>query len=1032
MSLRHSTCFGVLLGLVFYVALSFETSAQTRRIDAAAPGLLEAGIPLFTIRSQDALGLDSAPADMHLMPDGRILVYGGKKIALGDGTRWEVFRLAANSPPITGEMVTVDKDGAIYVGMRGDFARVEFSGMAEWRGHPMNVLPAAKRSSAPVFFFVNDADGEWFWHSGSGSLTRWKPGREPCVMGYAVSNNHMFRLDGSFYLSDGTTGQLWLLSEKNAESVAYSDSITPQDAIFCSTPFGPHAMLVGVSDGGLKLFDGERLLPFKGSDVLTGSAKVNSLCRTEGGFFAAAVENVGIVFFDKEGAIVQILDRSIDNRLWRIKKLLPAAGGIIWGLLDDGIVRVEFPSRLSYFERLVNVGISTTNVHRFDGKLWFRANGRILRGIYSAQGRLTGFEVDSPRDWRAFSFSGAMGMPVIGSDRGGFYRDDAGWHSFAPSTVNLCILHSQPIEGRWLYAAKGEIGWLKPIQGGFDIESHPAPELDKAYISDGDKDGSVWLELGNGSIGRVRISNGVPQFEKFGISDGLLVGWVHVFSIDGNIRFNIPSNTILRFDEVKQRFEPDTDFMRRLPNLKDIEGRPSLDSKGRLWITASQTVRVLARKDGILSDSGEKMIPGFNPFLFTSEANGVVWMHHNGRLIRYDPSMPSIPKLPLRAMVSSICLPSSGRIFPPGDESLRALPYSDNSLLVHYAATGGSLSSSTSFEVMLEGGAKNWDEAGSAGSTAFNRLKEGSYVLHVRPKSGSFTGTEAAIPFTILPPWYRTKWAYFMYLAVGVGSILSVLKIASILQRREKVRLERLVNQRTSELNETNARLAIQIEEVRRLSQAVEQSPVGVLLTKPDETIAYANPCYCAMCGYSREELMDRNINTLRSDIVPKAVIDQISATLAAEESWNGTLAHRHKDGRIVHTRATLSPIRGPEGNVLSLLVLEEDITEWLADQERQRRLEAQLFQARKMKSLGTLAGGIAHDFNNILTGILGYCELASLTPDLDPDLKEALMEIRNGGLRARDLVAQILTFSRKSYVKLEPLDLSVAIAEAL
>jgi len=84
------------------------------------------------------------------------------------------------------------------------------------------------------------------------------------------------------------------------------------------------------------------------------------------------------------------------------------------------------------------------------------------------------------------------------------------------------------------------------------------------------------------------------------------------------------------------------------------------------------------------------------------------------------------------------------------------------------------------------------------------------------------------------------------------------------------------------------------------------------------------------------------------------------------------------------------------------------------------------------MESIGTLAGGIAHDFDDILTGILGFTEIAatSLKP-ADPS-RTALDEVRKAGLRARDLVAQILTFSRQREVRQVPLDLGRAVADAL
>jgi signal transduction histidine kinase/DNA-binding response OmpR family regulator len=105
---------------------------------------------------------------------------------------------------------------------------------------------------------------------------------------------------------------------------------------------------------------------------------------------------------------------------------------------------------------------------------------------------------------------------------------------------------------------------------------------------------------------------------------------------------------------------------------------------------------------------------------------------------------------------------------------------------------------------------------------------------------------------------------------------------------------------------------------------------------------------------------------------------------------------------------------------------------ERLREEEERRALEAQLRQAQKMEAIGTLAGGIAHDFNNILAAILGYTELAKqkMSPESEPDL--CLAQVLKATYRAKELVRQILAFSRKGEQEMKPMCIQSVVKEAL
>ena len=107
------------------------------------------------------------------------------------------------------------------------------------------------------------------------------------------------------------------------------------------------------------------------------------------------------------------------------------------------------------------------------------------------------------------------------------------------------------------------------------------------------------------------------------------------------------------------------------------------------------------------------------------------------------------------------------------------------------------------------------------------------------------------------------------------------------------------------------------------------------------------------------------------------------------------------------------------------------DISERKRAEWRHSELETQLRESQKMQAIGTLAGGIAHDFNNALATILGNTELARQDSAHNPPALESLEEIRKAGTRARNLVRQILSFSRRQPAERKPVDLAPVVIEA-
>lgn len=135
--------------------------------------------------------------------------------------------------------------------------------------------------------------------------------------------------------------------------------------------------------------------------------------------------------------------------------------------------------------------------------------------------------------------------------------------------------------------------------------------------------------------------------------------------------------------------------------------------------------------------------------------------------------------------------------------------------------------------------------------------------------------------------------------------------------------------------------------------------------------------------------------------------------------------------GRRLWVRTIANPVM-KDGTVVKVVGNFMDVTELKQAEEERGKLETQLRQAQKMESIGTLAGGIAHDFNNILSPIMGYTEM--LLDDIPEDSPQrAILEpIFSGAMRARDLVKQILTFSRQESTEFKLMKIQPILLEAM
>jgi PAS domain S-box-containing protein len=205
------------------------------------------------------------------------------------------------------------------------------------------------------------------------------------------------------------------------------------------------------------------------------------------------------------------------------------------------------------------------------------------------------------------------------------------------------------------------------------------------------------------------------------------------------------------------------------------------------------------------------------------------------------------------------------------------------------------------------------------------------------------------------------------------------------------------------DITETKAALA----ELTLLKAAIEQAAEIVLITDAKADIVYVNPAFEKITGYSPQEALGNNPRILKSGEQDNSFYQTLWGQLVAGMTWRGRFVNKRKDGHFYTEEASISPVRDASGHVVNYVAVKRDIS-------RELELEKQFLDAQKMEAIGTLAGGVAHDFNNILAIILANAEMLEFSEELGSESRFTLNQIITASKRARELVRQILAFSRR------------------
>ena len=803
------------------------------------PQYLSAGLNpetgTFVFQRYSAKQYAASPQNWEIAQDKRGILYFANTDGLleFDGHSWRTLGLPGKSV----RAVSVDDGGTVYVGGVGEFGLLKPDSTGTLKFVSLvDRVPPQDRGFADVWRVLPTPQGVYFSAfsrllrlNKDGTIKVWRPEKKFGRAFYVLGTLYV-QAAGTGLMSMGRDDRLSLIDGGErftgegvnaAVALGASNGASDSDR---GALFATNTHLYRLTAGGVEPFP-------TASDSWLATSLAYSIQTLPGGEIAVGTRKGGLVLLNRDGVVDRIL--STANGLtddWVSDIHVDSQGGI-WLAQNNGITR--FNLGLSLFGRGERVEGDVQTMARHDGGLYAGTTAGLFRlkpqpgaapqferieGVNSAVFALMPYGKDllAATDQGVFTASGKQAELIPGSGREAF---DLSISARDPRTVYVARQTAVTV------LVRDEVGWTRVA------EFESPGEGFRTVLEDGD--GRVWATT-TANIWRFDFRGQKVQSEKFGAAQGVPAGWINARRLNGHVVFSTV-NGLKRYDEALKRFVPDpslgtqfSDGGRDVVNVFD-------GAAGDVWVTGERGQEyhgVLSRRDGRLKwfpmpllQSGITEI-----YWMSADPDGTVWASGaDFVLYRWERALAGDPDRDFRVMTRRVGVIGRKESWygGAGNPGMAHLPWRENALRFEFAAPFYEEPAAVEYQVRLEGSDNDWSAWTHETSRDYTHLPEGSYRFLVRARTPHGAVSEdATVSLGVLPPWYRTWWAYFLYAVIGGFGVWGIVRLRTRQLEANMHKLEGIVEERTVEVR--RQRDEIQAQEQRSQSLLLNILPAKV------------------------------------------------------------------------------------------------------------------------------------------------------------------------------------------------------------
>lgn len=787
-------------------------------------------------------GIENTPENWDIIQDDRGIIYSavGNNILEYDGNHWRTIPVKKGRYTVS---LAKSKDGIIYVGAQQDFGYLKADNEGKMAFHSLSTLLPDDLVFSTIWK-VECIDNMVYFQSEEFIFTY--DGDKIKTIKPETSFHILFNVKGNIYVRQREMG-LYQLKGEQLDYCKGTDTLANQ-GVFAMIPNQKNILLF-TRDVGIWNYNPQAGIlskkETKNEIELNNSAILGGVLLSDGNIALNTIES-GVIIVDIHGNIIQHINKSTGIRVNDVKSIYEDRENNLWLALNNGISKINYNSPLSFYSEDSGLEGSVQAIAHYNNRLIIGTSSGLF--IHQEANNSKEFIQHPVIHSQVWDFLHLNGQLLIGAGDGLYALSGRN-----ADTVNLlyqvnvnAIAHFEQSNEILLAGSQGililnalsfeDVDYSAiPISGITGKAFNPVPKFSESEL---------WIGTNAMGLIRVQINDGFYEYTMYqGEEDGLDNQWVEPFVIGDSVVFGNPEGLNSFRDE--HYLIPADETIENYPNVKgmfdtyklngekiELPVRELIDAKNRIWACVDERIMFFDKNDNFKHIRRPFWGINFGRInQFFQDEDDKLWIGTADGLIRYMSDDKKDYAIPFYTIIRNVTIGKDilnyfgGHGIQPHGDGNYEIDYKNNSISFSFSAPYFDDEHDIEFSYILEGQDSEWSEWNKNTKIDFSSLREGDYVFKVKARNiYNQESKEAVVRFSISPPWYRTTWAYILYLLILIVLILIMIRISSLRLKRKNEHLEALVTERTKEIASKNTELQKQKDEIQHQQTEIMDS----------------------------------------------------------------------------------------------------------------------------------------------------------------------------------------------------------------